>query len=436
MKNILSYKVNNFIELKLKEDKTVIYIAGKEFRLCKSLVIQIPRGLLSEDLEFQSIDDFINSIDNDKTYYNIDDHKIYISPEEEFWVHCSSFEAWVKFNYDTRLMDSQLAFPILRQLAINGDSKAEIIFREEILKRFKHGSYQTQKYLMIEGYLANFTTEELINGLLDPEESIIMSKISGKLNESGYFYDITCDFDDDKVRHRSEAKKLFFTIKDGKIYSLEIFCNRDISKYLNELNVFNKLTRLVIYLSDYKSLNKLSFSYTLNSVKILKIISEDLNYISDDFNKFPNLTHLFITGGIFDNNESLNSLGNLVFLRFDDVYYVDLPMGLIKRVKNIWIDGQKVSPSEFIDLIDVIPEGTDVDFNVLIKKFEAVLPRTCLIEDHEIINVASGLKKARVRVRYPAEWRGTNKVEELFGQVEGIYRVEGGIYSGLCFEKI
>jgi len=260
-----------------------------------------------------------------------------------------------------------------------------------------------------------------------------MSEISGKSNESGYFYDIVCDFDDDKVRHRSDLKKLFFTIKDGKVYSLEMFCNSDISKYINELNVFNKLTRLVIYLSDYKSLNKLCFSSTVNSVKILKIISED-NFIPDDFDKFPNLTHLFITGGIFDNNESLNSLENLVYIRFDDVYYVDLPMGLIRRVKNIWIDGQKVTPSEFIALIDVIPEGTNVDFNVLIKKLEAVLPRTCLIEDHEIFTVVSGLKKARVRVRYPAEWR-PDKVEELFGQVEGI-QVEGGIYNGLCFEKI
>jgi len=84
---------------------------------------------------------------------------------------------------------------------------------------------------------------------------------------------------------------------------------------------------------------------------------------------------------------------------------------------------------EFIALIDVIPEDTDIDFEKLISKLKKVLPDTCLIEKYEIMPVAFGLKKARVRVRYPEEWGGTDRIEELFGQIEGLQGIEGIAFS-------
>jgi elongation factor 1-beta len=84
---------------------------------------------------------------------------------------------------------------------------------------------------------------------------------------------------------------------------------------------------------------------------------------------------------------------------------------------------------EFVALIDVIPEDTDVNFEEFIEKLKSVLPNTCTIERHEILPVAFGLKKTRVRVRYPEEWGGTDKLEELFGQVEGIQGIEAIAFS-------
>ena len=84
---------------------------------------------------------------------------------------------------------------------------------------------------------------------------------------------------------------------------------------------------------------------------------------------------------------------------------------------------------EFVALIDVIPEDTDVDFEEFVKKLKNVLPESCVIETYEIMPVAFGLKKARVRVRYPEEWGGTDKLEGLFGQVEGIQGIEGIAFS-------
>jgi elongation factor 1-beta len=84
---------------------------------------------------------------------------------------------------------------------------------------------------------------------------------------------------------------------------------------------------------------------------------------------------------------------------------------------------------EFIALIDIIPEDTDVDFEEFVGNLAKVLPDTCTIERYDIMPVAFGLEKARVRVRYPEEWGGTDRLEELFGQVEGIQGIDAIAFS-------
>lgn len=71
----------------------------------------------------------------------------------------------------------------------------------------------------------------------------------------------------------------------------------------------------------------------------------------------------------------------------------------------------------------------DVNFEEFVDKLKSVLPSSCTIETYEIIPVAFGLKKARVRVRYPEEWGGTDKLEELFSKVDGIQGIEGIAFS-------
>ncbi|MHA2123338.1 MAG: elongation factor 1-beta, partial [Promethearchaeota archaeon] len=75
---------------------------------------------------------------------------------------------------------------------------------------------------------------------------------------------------------------------------------------------------------------------------------------------------------------------------------------------------------EFIALIDIIPEETEVNFEEFVESLKKVLPDSYTLERYDILPVAFGLKKARVRVRYPEEWGGTDKLEELFGKVEAI----------------
>ncbi|MFW9827907.1 MAG: elongation factor 1-beta [Candidatus Thorarchaeota archaeon] len=84
---------------------------------------------------------------------------------------------------------------------------------------------------------------------------------------------------------------------------------------------------------------------------------------------------------------------------------------------------------EFVALIDVIPEETGINFDEFVQELKNVLPRTCTIEHHEVLPVAFGLEKVRVRVRYPEEWGGTDKLEEFFNRVDGIQGIEGIAFS-------
>jgi translation elongation factor aEF-1 beta len=84
---------------------------------------------------------------------------------------------------------------------------------------------------------------------------------------------------------------------------------------------------------------------------------------------------------------------------------------------------------EFIALIDVVPENIDINFEEFVEKLKNALPETCTIEQYDILPVAFGLKKARVRVRYPEEWGGTDKLEGLLSQVEGIQGIEAIAFS-------
>jgi translation elongation factor aEF-1 beta len=84
---------------------------------------------------------------------------------------------------------------------------------------------------------------------------------------------------------------------------------------------------------------------------------------------------------------------------------------------------------EFVALIDVIPEDIDVEFEDFVLKLKKVLPKSAVIENYDIMPVAFGLKKIRLRVRYPEEWGGTDKLESLFGKVEGIQGIEGIAFS-------
>lgn len=84
---------------------------------------------------------------------------------------------------------------------------------------------------------------------------------------------------------------------------------------------------------------------------------------------------------------------------------------------------------EHIALIDIIPDDVDEDFEALIKKVKGILPDTCTVEAYDVMPVAFGLEKARLRIRYPEEWGGTDKLEEMLGKLDGLQGIEAIAFS-------
>ncbi len=83
-----------------------------------------------------------------------------ITKEQEFWAHCSNLQAWAENGYDTRLLHSNLSFPLLKKLTEVGDTKARKIFKDEIAQRFVRGYIPVMRYLFKEKFVDYLTPEE------------------------------------------------------------------------------------------------------------------------------------------------------------------------------------------------------------------------------------------------------------------------------------
>ena len=145
---MLTYKVNDYITLRLEHGKTFIYVNGTRFYQCIRLVLNIPKTTIPDYEEINSIDEatevydkyiwqnrIIGGLNNIRPIH--DPHSI--TPEQEFRGHCSNLQAWVENNYDTRILFRNLTFPLLKELVNAGDPKAKKVFKEEIAMRLESG---------------------------------------------------------------------------------------------------------------------------------------------------------------------------------------------------------------------------------------------------------------------------------------------------------
>jgi Leucine-rich repeat (LRR) protein len=162
MTSVKEFRVNEYISLKLEGRKTFIYIGGYKFTQCARLVLQIPRFQINKFDQIDSIEDAAY------VYKTLYENKVFegnetvsITPEEEFWGHCSNVQVWVENGYDTRILHSNISFPMLAELREQGDPLANRIFKEEIVKRLNSGSPNGIAYLIEEGFVDCLTEEEL-----------------------------------------------------------------------------------------------------------------------------------------------------------------------------------------------------------------------------------------------------------------------------------
>ena len=147
----IEFKVSEMITLKLKNKKTLLYVNGEEFIQCKFLLL---KG--AQKTTVKRTDDSIDSVSEDlstRLEEKIIPSILGISPEIEFWGHCSNLQAWVENNYSTELLHRDIAFPLLKKLTDAGDKLAEKAFIDEIARRFASKNPTVRQFLLEEGYL-------------------------------------------------------------------------------------------------------------------------------------------------------------------------------------------------------------------------------------------------------------------------------------------
>jgi GTPase SAR1 family protein len=152
------FKINERLTLKLEDGETNIYVNGIAFTHCKYLLFQVPVNNIREYDKLDSIDEAAeileDSLEEGTSYFTI-------SPEAEFWGHCSNLQAWYEHNYDTRLLHRNLAFHLLRALSNANDPLAKKVFKEEIAKRLETGYPSVVFYLIENQFIDQLSNQEL-----------------------------------------------------------------------------------------------------------------------------------------------------------------------------------------------------------------------------------------------------------------------------------
>ncbi len=196
------YKINKYITLKLEGNRTNIYVDGVIFNQCKYLLINIPTNKIQEYDDVKSIDEVADGLGHHLERGSI--NKFKITPEQEFQAHCSNLQAWVEYDYDTRILHKNLAFPLLKKLTKVGDIKAKQVFKEEIAKRYEKGDKKVREFLKKEDYLSFLSKEEIntiIEFILEKEGVDSLLSLDPKLYYLKKFTEITNQLDPSHINN-------------------------------------------------------------------------------------------------------------------------------------------------------------------------------------------------------------------------------------------
>ena len=154
-----TFKINNYLTLKLENNKSIIYVNNKKFIQCKYLLLN--NQVYEADVRNHNtnIDRIAESLDNSLEIP--EENEFQIPVETEFWAHCSNLQAWADNGYDTQILHSNLAFPLLKRLTEVGDTLAKEVFKKEIIERFRDGNQlSVMTFLVKEGYLDYLSWDE------------------------------------------------------------------------------------------------------------------------------------------------------------------------------------------------------------------------------------------------------------------------------------
>ena len=352
------FRINPYLSVRLEAKKTMIYVADQPFNQCKLLLLNIPIAEVNSLDELESIDEIAEEADR---MMESEMMRTEIPPDVEFWGHCSNLQVWYEHDYDTRLIHSNLAFPLLKELTEVGDPLAKKVFKLEIIKRFEQGSENTRAYLGAESFLQYLTDEEYLDLKLDTENLIALTELVEEVWPDKDPYD-----------------KIFVLM--GKRIKLENKKVINVSLRSLELSEFPKA---VLKLTDLKVLsfrvnNIKEISEKINNLSLLKELwlgSNELSYLPDSICEITSLESLRLGGNKIQSlPENIGDLLNLKTLRLQSNRLKELPESFskLKLLEDLTLSDNYLK--ELPECIGRMPllEYLDVSGNPLIKNPEIV----------------------------------------------------------------
>lgn len=254
------FKINENISLALEGKKTEIYIDSKKFIQCKHLFLikdlKIKQG--EQVNQLKSIDDVAEYLDDVLEGEEILASELGITPEQEFWAHCSNLQAWVENKYNTQLLHSNLAFPLLEKLSELGDLQARRVFKEEIARRYNEGSKKTRDYLVEESYFDLLSREEKLALIESSEEITAIKELEKILNKEINI--LSSVLNHPPNIEIDKGRIIFLDLSDQNIREVP-FCIFTL-KYLKELRFsYNKLNEIPSEIAKLKRLELLDLRY-------------------------------------------------------------------------------------------------------------------------------------------------------------------------------
>lgn len=316
---MIRFRINKFIELRLEDGRSNIYVNNQYFRQSKYILLRKTLFEIESKgiLEVDSIDELAEKLDHSlkqKLPEVID-----IPAETQFWVHCSNMQAWAEHDYDSKMLHSNLSFPLLKRLTEVGDLTARRVFKNEVAERFASKHEPVSLFLINGGYLNFFNDEELFT----------LAELNRKIFEDNLMY-LRKEFvytylgEDGKIIERLEKKyKLPFTPVSKKLF-LEL---------IEKNNFFVKDQKISkINLSDFHILTFPHEIYQLKSLDALSISYCALERVPRAISKLKNLKLLAL------NSNSLRtipeSIGQLQSLEILDLSFNELKV-LPKNLFNL-----------------------------------------------------------------------------------------------------
>ena len=399
--------VNPYISLRLEHGETMIYVANQPFKQCKLLLLNIPIAEMSTFDDLESIDEIAEEADR---MMESEMMRTEIPPDVEFWGHCSNLQVWYEHDYDTRLIHSNLAFPLLKKLTEVGDPLAKKVFKSEIIKRYEDGNENTRAYLGVEGFLQYLTIEEHLDLLLDIENLIPLTELAEE---------VWPDRDPYEVIFMLMGKRI--KLENKRVIKLDFSgLNLELDKFPKAILNLKSLKVLYFgrnYISDIpEEIKKLSY------LRELGIGSNELSFIPDSICEINSLDSLWLGGNKIQSlPENIGDLLNLKKLRLQSNCLKELPESFSKleSLENLSLSNNQLKhlPDSFCNLKSL--KWLSLSNNNLhelpecfknLKSLEYLdMSRNPLVKNPEIVKKIEKLKIKRIngikRKRKPKSFR-------------------------------